>query len=176
MALKIGEIQEGINYIIPNPTGNGNTVHLKTAPYIDESDKIVFEFVETIKGTEYVYTHKQFNPESSDTEKQLQAGLRRLVQLLCAFMVSEKQAEFKGLEVENVKEMIDEAVKRFDADFTKLSVKLLVVYKGGYLTLPFGNIISSKHRELILSFDQSQKQFSLKQTASDKKADDDDIL
>lgn len=161
--LNLSELQEGeLSLLTPNKEGNGNIVKLLKLPYFTEDkSRLVFEFVENIFGTDYLYKHNMFNPSSGKDDKQIKDGYVRFYQFAFAMIENDKVHEFNKENDGKLNDFVSLVelmlplfqTYSFDVDYT-----IMVGYKTKYLSMPpYGDVISSKYKNRVIKFNPATK-------------------
>ena len=177
--INLGNVKEEKGHIVPAKDGNGNIVFLRKVYYHtpdDENpskthdDKIIFLF-EDKNGMEY--EERMLNPVNAKEAAQTTRGLSRLSHLLGAFMTTENYNKFVRVNYETIGELVEGAKIFMIEKWSETPARLLVVYnKQGYLTLPYGLVISTELKRKTLAFDSAKGKFFLTKPQHNESPDD----
>lgn len=177
--INLGSVNEEKGNIVPAKDGNGNIVFLKNVyyhspdeenPSKSEDDKIIFIFEDKF-GMEF--KERMLNPVNAREEAQTNRGLSRLSHLLGAFMTVENYTKFVKTNYQTIGDLVEGAKTFMVEKWKETPARLLVVYnKQGYLTLPYGVVISTELKKKTLAFDSAKGRFFLTKPQHNESPDD----
>ena len=177
--INLKNLNEEAGQIVPAKNGEGNIVFLKSFyfheadpenPSKTHDDKIIFKFVDK---NQMEFEHRMLNPIDASTEKQMIAGLTRIMHLVGAFMKQENYVKFGNSQYDTIVAMLEGAKQLMIENWQTTPAKLMVVYNDkGYLTLPYGVVISTELKRKVLAFDSQRGKFFLTKSQQAPKPDD----